>query len=374
MSDLSYQFLIFFYFATILANSSIAFSKDMIDDNSQKGKLAVEVVEFREVWDSSRNSIAKPERFRLFKRGDTDASKSNGKQIPIKVHFPNSVGPYPLIVISHGAGGNWDTHYAQASHLASHGYVVLCLEHTGSNTERMKSSIRIMHNLKQMIHDSNEVLGRPKDISFAINQAAEWNRSNGKLRDRIDLSRIGVMGHSFGAYTTMVVGGMRPALNWIVPKISPGKGLGPDVSDERVKCGVALSPQGPGDPFFLTESYSSLKIPLMGISGTKDKQQNGDSPSTRLESFRLWPNNQDKNIFVWLSNAGHLDFTDSTGGELHGMNSSTRAGVHTIVRAATLMFFNKCLKSLGPGDKIFTVDSLKPYLKGPINNVEVFKK
>ncbi|NDD92204.1 hypothetical protein EBZ37_08975 [bacterium] len=60
-----------------------------------------------------------------------------------------------------GEGGSWDTHYAQAHHLASHGFAVLCLEHVGSNSERMKSSPRLMRNLKEMIYDSTEVLGRP---------------------------------------------------------------------------------------------------------------------------------------------------------------------------------------------------------------------
>lgn len=343
-------------------------------DVSRRGPLTVEVIEYRDLWDHSRDVSPKPERARFFKRNRSENPGNAGRNIPIKLHVPTSGGPFPVVIISHGAGGNLDTHYAQANHLASHGYAVMCLEHVGSNTERMKSGIRVLHNLRQMIHDSAEVLGRPKDIAFAIDQVAEWNRSNPKLRGRLDVGQVGVMGHSFGAFTTMVVAGMRPALDWIEPPVAPGKGLGPDLSDGRVKCGVALSPQAPGDPFFLEESYKSLKIPLMGVSGTKDRQQNGDPPAARYESFKLWPESQGRNLFVWLANAAHLDFTDSTGGARHGIDSASREDVQPVVRVAALLFFNRCLKSDESAGVALSSEGLTPYLRGDVTKVEVRRK
>jgi len=320
-------------------------------DYSKQGELPVEVLEFRDLRDTT--------------------APSKGRQVPIKIHLPISGGPYPVVIISHGAGGNWDTHYAQANHLASHGYAVFCLEHVGSNTERLKKGIRIFHNLEKMIHDSREVLRRPRDVTFAINQASQWNYNPGKLYRRLDLFHMGMMGHSFGATTTMVIGGMRPALDWLEPKVAPGSGLGPNLMDNRVKCGVVLSPPPPGDPFFLMTSYRYLEIPLMGISGSKDKSLNGQPPEDRFESFKLWPDPQNKNVFVWLQNASHLDFTDSTGGDQHGRESSSRSDVQPIVRAATLLYFNQCLKPSVPGNITFTAETLKRYLQGQITNVEV---
>ncbi len=336
--------------------------------------LSVETLEFRDLMEDSRQTSPKPERVRLFRRRETSPAPVTGRNIPIKVHVPSVGGPYPVVVISHGAGGNWDTHYAQANFLASQGFVVLSLEHVGSNTDRMKSTLRVFKNLKDMIHDSNEVLGRPKDVHFAIDQAERWNRSEKRLLGRMDLSRIGVMGHSFGAFTTMVIAGMRPALDWIEPRVDSGKGLGPDLSDQRVKCGVALSPQAPGDPFFLPESYKTLRVPLLGISGTEDRQQNGEAPVARLDSFKLWPEMQGKNVFVWLTKAAHLDFTDSTGGDQQGRSSQNRADVQKVVRVAILRFFNQCLKPDASGDQKINSESLKPYLSGAVNRVEVLRK
>ena len=301
----------------------------------------------------------------------TDAQRENRKA-PIKVHLPEGRELCPTVVISHGAGGDWDTHFAQAQHLASHGYAVLCLEHVGSNLERMKQGMRFMKNLNEMIRDSSEVLGRPKDVSFALDCAAEWNRSHAKLRGRLDLQHAGVMGHSFGAFTTMVVCGMRPALEWLTPRVEPGRGLGPDLRDPRVKCGVVLSPQGVGEPFFIRESFNSLKIPLLGISGTHDKQQNGLSAENRREAFALWPQGAHK--FLWLANAKHLDFTDSTGANRRATPSPTRDDVQPLVRAATLLFLNAHLKADKESARQLTADALKHDLRGAVSNVEVLSK
>jgi predicted dienelactone hydrolase len=300
--------------------------------------------------------------------------KVNQRRVPVKVHIPSGAGPYPVIVISHGAGGNWDTHYAQAQHLASHGYAVFCVEHVGSNTERLKSGFRLMENLNRMTRDSNEVLGRPKDVSFVLDQATKWNNSHDQLKGRLDLNRIGMMGHSFGAYTTMVICGMRPALDWLEPAVAPGKGIGPDLSDARIACGIALSPQGANEPFFIEQSMASLGKPLMGISGTEDKQQGGLAPMTRYESFSYWPENRGKNKFVWLSNANHLDFTDSTGGEQQGMRSANRNDVQRVVRAASLIFLNSHLRKENSSNEDLTTSVLEKYLRGAIDRVEVRSK
>jgi predicted dienelactone hydrolase len=331
----------------------------MAADLSARGPHGVETMEFADVRDASRGGAA-------------------GRKIPIKLHLPTAAdtrsasGPYPVVVVSHGAGGDWDTHSAQARHLASHGYAVACLEHVGSNRQRMAQGFQLMKNLSAMIHDSTEVLGRPKDVRFAIDRLEEWNRSHEKLRGRLDLERIGMLGHSFGAFTTMVVCGMRPALDWLTPRVEPGRGLGPDLRDRRVRCGVALSPQGVGEPFFIRESFRSLQVPLLGISGTEDRQQNGLTAENRREAFPLWPRGE--HVFLWLANARHLDFADSTGTDRRGLPSPTREDVQPLVRAATLLFFRGHLDGDTEAARQLSVDGLKPYLRGGVNGVDVLTK
>jgi predicted dienelactone hydrolase len=342
-------------------------------DYSNAGPHQVMTVEFPDLTDGTRSVEVAPMRpLRRILAERRGTAVSSGRKIPVKVHAPYGDGPFPIIVLSHGAGGDWDTHHAQAHHLASHGYAVLCIEHVGSNRERMTQGFQLMKNLDAMIHDSAEVLARPRDVEFALDCAGEWNRSHRKLSGKLDLNRVGAMGHSFGAFTTMVVCGMRPALNWLTPTVEPGKGLGRDQRERRIRCGVALSPQGVGEPFFLRESFGSLQVPLLGVSGTLDKQQNGLPAENRKEAFSLWPRGQHR--FVWLNQAKHLDFTDSSGADRRTTPSPTREDVQPVTRAATLLFFNAHLKGDTGAASNLTQAGLQPYLRGAVDHVEVLTK
>ena len=341
-----------------------------------KASATIELIEFPDLVDATRGAKAptEPSRPRLLprrKQEEPAAPAATGRKVPIKVHVPSTGGPFPVIVVSHGAGGDWDTHFTQAQELASGGYLVLCIEHVGSNRERVAKGLQAMKSILAMTRDANEVLTRPKDVSFAIDRATEWNATHAKLKGRLDLSRIGVMGHSFGAFTTMVVCGMRPAVDWLTPTVAPGKGLGPDLRDQRVKCGVALSPQGVGEPFFVQESFASLAVPLLGITGTKDDQQAGQPASVRKDAFAFWP--QGQHVFVWLANARHQDFT-SAGRNGGSLPSQTRDDVQPVTRIATRAFFDLHLKSDGTAAETLCVEGLKPFLRGAVNKAEVLSK
>jgi len=319
----------------------------------------VEVLEFPERIDASRGAASKE-------------GGPSGRPVPMRMHLPAGDGPFPVIVVSHGAGGDLDTHFGQAQDLALHGYAVLCVEHVGSNRDRLMRDRRPLKSVDAMTRDAQEVLARPKDISFAIDQASRWNQSHETLKGKLDMERVGAMGHSFGAYTTMVVCGMRPALDWLVPRVEPGKGLGPDLRDPRVKCGVALSPQGVGEPFFLKESFASLQVPLLGISGTKDAQQAGQPAVNRKEAFAFWP--QGQHLFVWLGNARHADFTSASGRTGRSLPSPTREDAQPVTRAATRAFFDLHLRSQPDAAKRLTAEALRPLLRGGIDSVEVLSK
>ena len=328
-------------FAAFLISDAVAVAAASLAD---KGPHAVETIEFPLLIDTVRD-----------------------RKVPIKAYLPSDGGPYPLVVLSHGGGGSWEANYAQAQHLASHGYVVLAIEHVGSNTEVMKHGMRFRKNLEAMSRDANEVLGRPQDVRFALDQAKEWSRSHPRLRGKMDLEHIGMLGHSFGAYTTFVVLGARPALDWLQP--APGRGLGADLSDPRVVCGVALSPHAPGEPFFIESSFSTLRTPLLGISGDKDRQQGDALPEDRKLAFKLWPAG-DKYL-VWIENADHTAFSDSTGSGRGMLPSQSRDKVQPIVRAATLIFFDAYLKGRREAKRLLNADELSKYSTPA---VEVFTK
>ncbi len=100
-------------------------------DVSTRGPLAVDTIEFADLVDALRKGPAADAR---------NMRGAAGRRVPIKVHLPAGDGRLPVVVVSHGAGGDWDTHFGQAQHLASHGYAVLCLEHVGSNRAMVAGS------------------------------------------------------------------------------------------------------------------------------------------------------------------------------------------------------------------------------------------
>ena len=186
--------------------------------------------------------------------------------MPVKVYVPQWTGPFPVVVLSHGAGGNWDANFAQARHLASHGYVVLAVEHMASNSERLRQGMRFAANLKGMTRDASEVLGRPRDVAFALDQAQKWNQSHAELKGVFDMTRVAAVGTVRCLHRA---GGL-----WCRPRstgssrVEPGKGLGR--SDDPCVSTAALSPWARASLFFL---YGHHQPPVLGISGSRDEQQ-----------------------------------------------------------------------------------------------------
>lgn len=299
-----------------------------------------------------------------------DAARGQ-RRVPIKVHLPQWNGPFPVVVLSHGAGGSRDANYAQARHLASHGYVVLALEHVASNTERLRQGMRFASNLRAMTHDAAEVLGRPRDVRFALDQAALWHREHPQLAGTLDLSRVAAMGHSFGAYTVLAVCGARPALDWLVPRVEPGSGLGPDLSDARVKACVALSPQGPGEPFFREDSFAGIHRPVLAISGSRDAQM-GATAENRRRFFDLVP--PGGKVLVWLANADHFAFSDASGSRRSNLPSRARADAQPVARAATLLFLEAQLRGDAQADARLSAPGLRPLARGVVERIDVQRK
>lgn len=77
----------------------------------------------------------------------------------------------------------------------------------------------------------------------------------------VDDSSYIAMGHSYGALTSLALGGARP----VVPDKSVGS-----LRDARVKAVVALSPPGPIAGFVDARAYSSLEVPALVQTGDRD--------------------------------------------------------------------------------------------------------
>lgn len=106
---------------------------------------------------------------------------------------PHAPGKHPLVLISHGAGGNADQFGWIASALAGEGYVVALPNHPGSTSGNASAEAAV------------RVWERPADVSAVIDEI----EANPADYPYIDASRIAMLGFSAGGYTAMAVSGAR---------------------------------------------------------------------------------------------------------------------------------------------------------------------
>ncbi len=144
------------------------------------------------------------------------------KDIPLKIYYPVGAGPFPVIVFSHGAWASKDSYFALGQYWASHGYVSIHPSHADS---RKDSGFR--GTLRATISDPQAWEDRPKDISFVLDSLSEVERKAPALRGKLDRTRIGVGGHSFGAYTAEAVAGATVQM--------PGRTQPQSFADKRVR-------------------------------------------------------------------------------------------------------------------------------------------
>jgi len=181
-------------------------------------------------------------------------------------------GKRPLVVFSHGAGGNASGYAWFGEYLAERGYVVALAYHYRANT--FDSSVAYVR---------NRLWRRPLDLSLIITYLIGdpvWGA-------HVDADRVGVAGHSQGGFTALWIGGaqVNPALfeayqrgwksNYALPaylrdKMEVNANPTQHVSDARVKAAFAMAP-GDLKGFGMDASgLAKMKIPTYLIVGAGD--------------------------------------------------------------------------------------------------------
>jgi predicted dienelactone hydrolase len=182
--------------------------------------------------------------------------------------------PYPLIFFSHGLGGGHLDRRAFDVLLASHGYVVVGLNHTEDTLQ-------------------TAMINRPLDVRFALDQLAQTPPE--ELAGVMDTDNVGMIGESFGAYTTLLMTGARidsalaaasegdnspmgtfPEWDWSVLdayRASHFSGeadgtLLPRFNDPRIHAAVMISPCWAA--LFGEDGLAAASVPSLIVAGVLD--------------------------------------------------------------------------------------------------------
>lgn len=128
------------------------------------------------------------------------------RTFPVDLYQPQDLnvvqGELSVLVLSHGLGGSRELFSEFAEQLASYGFVVVAPQHIGSDKSQQMAVRRW---LESELFKVTEFVDRPRDISFLLDELERINAT--EFAGRLNLTKVGVIGHSFGGYTALALAG-----------------------------------------------------------------------------------------------------------------------------------------------------------------------
>ena len=264
------------------------------------------------------------------------------RQVPLKIYFPQESGTYPIILFSHGAGGSKDGFSHLGEFWASRGYVAIHLTHLGTDTLTLKT--QGLQAIFDEADDPEHWRERVQDISFVIDSLAELETIAPQLQGKLNRSEIGVAGHSFGAFTSLLIAGTTVITPW---------SENTTFLDARVQAVLAISPQGTGQQGLHDRSWDHLRLPVMTITGTEDEGRAGQPAAWREEPFEQMPTGE-KYLLV-IAGAQHSSYGD---------RNRNGSGARAIVRIVSTAFWDAHLKKDVQGQEFLHSNALNERSRG----------
>jgi predicted dienelactone hydrolase len=259
----------------------------------------------------------------------TDGGRAD-RRIPVKVYLPPGTQPAPVILYSHGLGGSRETAAFLGEHWARRGYVAVFMQHPGSD-QAVWQDVRPLARMRALRKAANldNFEARVRDVPAVIDQLGIWNSDPASpLAQRLDLSRIGMSGHSFGAVTTQAVSGQR------LPN-----GDAP-FTDRRIRAAVVMSPSLPKRGSTPQQAFGAVAIPWLLMTGTDDVAPiGGATVESRLAVYPALPPGNKYELV--LDSAEHSAFTDRA---LPGDRKPRNPNHHRAMLALSTAFWDATLR------------------------------
>jgi predicted dienelactone hydrolase len=194
-----------------------------------------------------------------------------------------STPKFPLIVYSHGQpGSRMQAHYL-LEHLASQGFVVAALDHTGSTHADVTQESY-----------ATGLVDRPLDILFAATEIPKQFPGS-------DANNIGLLGYSYGGYSSLNAAGIGldsanlaayckrtnnegPCfLQSFFTPLEAARGSKVIKADPRIKAVFIMAPYG--IPWFSPQAFAEMRVPLFVGGGSADTVATYNRDA--LEAFKL---------------------------------------------------------------------------------------
>lgn len=284
------------------------------------------------------------------------------RELPVRVYHPQESGSFPVIIFSHGTGGSQESFSYLGKFWASHGYVCIHPTHLGSDLSILQKIG--LQALLEITNQPESWLERPQDISFLIDSLSELEQQIPALRGKINQSFIGVSGHSYGAYTTMLLAGAIIEM--------PGVKAASLGRDDRTWVFLPISPPGTGRLGLNDCSWDKIAAPVMSISGTKDQGWEGEPPTWRMEAFKYMQTGDKYHVLI--KGANHFSFDPDVGIGRKPFQRTTRINqitqrqnslelerkivIKNYLKTASIAFWDAYLKFIKPAKDYLYSDAI----------------
>ena len=251
------------------------------------------------------------------------------RDVPVKIYYPaKAASPCPVIIFSHGLGGNRDGYSYIGQGWAAHGYISVHVQHLGSDDAVWRGSgISAFSLLTKAAADPRNALDRVADVRFAIDKMLALNSDAASpLNGLIDGHSIGMAGHSFGAWTTLAIVGEK------TPR-------GDSLADARIKAAIAMSapvPAGARDP---EHQFAAIPVPVFHMTGTLDDSPIGETKAAQ----RRIPYDQSTapgSGLLILTGANHMTFA----GRIGFGRQSGEEKFESLILAGSVAFWDAALR------------------------------
>jgi predicted dienelactone hydrolase len=251
------------------------------------------------------------------------------RDLPVLIYLPTNSAPAPVVLFSHGLGGERHGSAFLGEHWAARGYAAVFVQHPGSDDAIWKDQPPAQRfRAMQKAASLENFLHRVEDIPAVLNELAAWNAdTNSALAGLLDLSRVGMSGHSFGAVTTEAVSGEMFPLE------------GTKWTDPRIHAAIAFSPSSP-QIGSADKAFAAVKIPWLLMTGTQDLAPIGHADlKSRLAVYPALHGGPKYEVV--LENAEHSAFTDRA---LPGDKEPRNPNHHRVMLALSTAFWDAYLR------------------------------
>jgi len=235
---------------------------------------------------------------------------------------------YPVLIFSHGMAGHRRQNTDILLELASHGYIVVAMDHKDAFAAVFPSGevVRGAPGTPCEGLNSSVVDYRTHDFLFVMDELTRLNANDPLLAGRLDLERLGAIGKSMGGMTVAEVGRL----------------------DARCKA-VVIMDAGYTLEMLTNLTQFSLQKPFLSMSSTMDRPVCSNFGEWLSSSLALFTNAMSNAFWFQIQNSTHNSHSDRSSliNDTSGTGNPTAASkaISQTIRACTLSFFDKYLKN-----------------------------